>query len=216
MRKLFILLIVFSLSVTTYQATAQKSRPDQILGLSYSGSNISRTGAWVTDTSAIHSAYSAKLRQYGIVYGFRYDVLSWKLGSVSLGSPMMLGFSTTSQYRSVDVNGTKKDTITGLMGTNLAFEIPVFADLNIGLHSAVDESQKHRSGFYVGAGYMYSYTRIRTSLGRVNYDGFEPVVRAGIRLGRAWENRFSIAFTMRGGYRNNGMRTYGVQLLKEL
>ncbi len=216
MRKLSILLFVSLISLVSSKAVAQKSRPDQVFGLSFSTSNVSRTGAWVTDTSAIHSDYTATIRQFGIVYGFRYDLLSWKQGSISLGSPLMLGFSTTNKYRSVDVNGTKKDTITGLMGTNVAFEIPVFADLNIGLHSAEDDSRDHSFGVYVGVGYLYSYTRIRTSLGRVNYDGFEPAVRAGIRLGKSWENRFSIAFTMRGGYKDNGMRTYGLQLLKEL
>jgi hypothetical protein len=217
MRKLYVFLLVFSISLMTNSAIAQLlKRPDQVLGLTFSTSDINRTASLITDNSSVHSNYTTTLRQYGFVYGFRYNILKFGFGSVSLGSPLMAGFSSTDNYRSVDFDGTKHDTITGITGLNFACEIPVFADLNLGLYSAEDESTKKRFGVYIGVGYMYSYTRIHTSVGRANYDGFEPAVRAGIRMGKRWESRWSIGLSMRAGFTNSGMRTYGLQVMKEL
>jgi hypothetical protein len=217
MHKLYVLLVVFSISLITNKAGAQLlKRPDQVLGLSFSTSDITRTASLVTDNSAVHSNYTATLRQYGFVYGFRYNILKLSIGSISLGSPLMAGFSSTDNYHSIDFDGTKNDTISGITGLNFACEIPVFADLNLGLYSAEDESPKKRFGVYVGVGYMYSYTRIHTSVGRSIYDGYEPAVRAGIRMGKRWENRWSLNFSVRAGYANSGMRAYGLQILKEL
>jgi len=196
MCKLYVLLVVFSISLLTNKAGAQLlKRPDQVLGLSFSTSDISGTGSVVTATSTVHSNYTATLRQYGFVYGFRYNIIKLSIGSISLGSPLMAGFSSTDKYHSIDFDGTKRDTIAGITGLNFACEIPVFADLNLGLYSAEDESPKKRFGVYAGVGYMYSYTRVHTSLGRSNYDGFEPAVRAGIRMGKRWESRWSLTFT---------------------
>lgn len=217
MRKLYVLLVLFSMSLITNSAVAQLlKRPDQVLGLTFSTSDISRTASLITDNSSVQSNYTTTLRQYGFVYGFRYNVIKWGFGSISLGSPLMAGFSSTDKYRSVDFDGTKTDTITGITGLNFACEIPVFADFNLGLYSAEEESPKKRFGVYVGVGYMYSYTRIHTSVGRANYDGFEPAVRAGIRMGKRWEKRWSLGVSMRAGFTNSGMRTYGLQLMKEL
>jgi hypothetical protein len=217
MRKLYVLLVIFSVFLMTKNVSAQLlKRPDQVLGLSFSTSDVRGTASLITDNSSVHANYTTTLRQYGIVYGFRYNIIKWGFGSISLGSPLMAGFSSTDKYRSEDFNGTKKDTITGITGLNFACEIPVFADFNLGLYSAEDESPKKRFGVYAGVGYMYSYTRIHTSVGRANYDGFEPAIRAGIRMGRRWEKRWSLALTMRAGYMNSGMRAYGLQLLKEL
>ena len=216
MRKLSVFLLGTCICLSGNILSAQNVRIDQVFGLGATTSNISGTASLATDTSLINSDYTLRLRQFGIVYGAKVDVLAWKFGSISLSSPVMLGFSTSSNYRSIDFNGAKRDTIEGLRGTRLAFELPLFADLNIGLHSAADESEKSNIGVYVGAGYMYSYTRIRTSVGNVSYDGFDPCLHAGIRMGRTWENRFSIVFTVRGNFKNNSPRTYGLQILKEL
>lgn len=192
-------------------------RVDQVFGLGITGANISGKAGLITDSSAINADYSVKVHQFGIVYGARVNIVTWRFGSVSIGSPIMLGLSTTGNYRSVDFNGTKRDTIVGLRGTRLALELPLFADLNIGLSSAADDSKNKNFGIYIGAGYMYSYTRLRTSVGNVIFDGFDPCVRAGIRIGNSWERRYSVGFTMRGNLSNNGSpRTYGIQLLKEL
>lgn len=216
MRKLSVFILVICICLWSNILSAQNVRINQVFGLGGTTSNISGTASLTTDTSHINADYTVRLRQFGIVYGARVDVFAWKFGSISVGSPVMLGFSTSSNYRSIDFNGTKKDTIEGLRGTRLAFELPLFADINIGLHSAADESERNNFGIYIGAGYMYSYTRIRTSVGSVGYDGFDPCLRAGIRMGRNWESRLSIGFTVRGDFRNNGLRTYGLQILKEL
>ncbi len=216
MRKLSVFILVACFCLSGNILSAQNVRIDQVFGLGATTSNISGTASLTADASHINADYTVKLRQFGIVYGAKMDVFAWKFGSISIGSPVMLGFSTSSNYRSIDFNGTKRDTIEGLLGTRLAFELPLYADINIGLHSAADESDRNNLGVYVGAGYMYSYTRIRTSVGSISHDGFDPCLRAGIRMGRTWESRFSIGFTVRGDFRNNGLRTYGIQVLKEL
>lgn len=217
MRKLCVFLFCAGIFLPVTVLDAQTIRVDQVFGLGVTGADISGKAGLITDTSVIDADYSVKVRQFGIVYGARVNVIAWRFGSVSIGAPVMMGLSTTSNYRSVDFNGTKRDTIVGLSGTRLALELPLFADLNIGLYSAVDDSRNKNFGIYIGAGYMYSYTRLRTSIGNVIFDGFDPCVRTGIRVGGAWEKRFSIAFTMRGSFSTSGSpRTYGIQLLKEL
>jgi len=217
MRKLSVFLFVLCVLVTENVLVAQSVRVDQAFGLGVTTSNISGKTRAVNTFSVADVDYTLRLRQFGIVYGARVDLVSWKFGSVSIGSPIMLGLGKTSLYRSIDFNGVKKDTIEGLQGTQFALELPLFADVNIGLHSAADASMDHYFGIYVGAGYMYSYTNLRTSAGNIIYDGFDPCLRAGIRMGNAWERRFSIGFTIRGDLKNNGStRTYGIQLLKEL
>lgn len=217
MRKLGVLLFCTGFFLTGTVGYAQSVRVDQVFGLGATSANISGKAGLITDSSAINADYSVKVHQFGIVYGARVNLIAWRFGSVSIGSPIMLGLSTTGNYRSVDFNGTKKDTIVGLSGTRLALELPLFADLNIGLYSAADDSRNKNFGIYIGAGYMYRYTRLRTSVGNVIYDGFDPCVRAGIRVGGTWEKRFSIGFTMRGNFStSDSPRTYGIQLLKEL
>lgn len=217
MRKLCVFLSCAGFFLAGTVLYAQSVRVDQVFGLGITSANISGKARSITDSSVTEAEYSVKLRQFGIVYGARVNILAWSFGSVSIGSPIMLGFSTTSNYRSVDFNGTKRDTIVGLRGTRLAFELPLLADLNIGLYSAAEDLRKKKFGIYVGAGYVYSYTKLRTSVGNVIFDGFDPCVRAGIRMGESWERRFSIGFSMRGNFSNNGSpRTYGIQLLKEL
>jgi hypothetical protein len=198
-----------------FKSTAQKVIVEQGLGLAFSQSNVTGQAVLSTDTSVVQSNYSVRLRQYGLVYQWRANLFQTKNLSLSLGSPLMLGASFSRNYRSYDHNGAKTDTVTGLNGTQIAFEAPVALDLNFGLHSAKDESRR-ALGFYVGVGYSYAFTRIKTSVGTIMYDGFEPLVRAGIRMGKAWETRWSINLSVRGGFDNRPNRTYGVQILKEL
>lgn len=205
---LFILLLSISAG-----AFAQNSGVDQGFGLSVSVADVNGTRRVSSTSATIDADYSVRVKQFGIVYAIRKDFIRWRGGSISIGSPLMLGFSSTNRYRSIDFDGTKRDTITGIKGTQLAFEIPVVADLNIGLHSAADESRRSL-GLYIGVGYQYSYTKIRTSVGKVPYDKFDPVFRAGIRMGAVWETRWSIGFNVRGASNTN--RTYGIHLLKEL
>lgn len=217
MRNLCVFLFCAGLLLPGTVSYAQSVRVDQVFGLGVTNVNISGKAGLITDTSTTNADYSVKVRQFGIVYGARVNVVTWRFGSVSIGSPVMLGFSTTSNYRSIDFNGTRRDTTEGLSGTRLAFELPLLADLNIGLYSASEDSRKRNFGIYVGAGYMYSYTKIHTSVGNVIFDGFDPCVRAGIRVGDSWERRFSIDFSIRGDFSNkNSPHTYGIQLLKEL
>jgi hypothetical protein len=194
---------------------AQKIHFNQVLGLSGSTSKVSRQSTLHTDTSTINSDYQLRLNQYGIVYSPRIDLISSSVFSVSVAAPFVLGFSTTGKYSSIDFNGVKKDTINGIKGTSFLFELPLVVDLNFGLNSAQDESRR-AFGFYVGAGYAYTYTKIKTSLGAMPYDGFEPMLRAGIRMGEHWETRWSIGFSIKGDLRNNGIRAYGLQISKEL
>jgi hypothetical protein len=106
------------------------------------------------------------------------------------------GIGFTGNYNSTDFNGSTTKLKEGINGAHLAFELPVVADLNIGMHSAADE--KGSFGFYLGAGYAYSYTKLRTSVGKVPFDGFDPLVRVGIRMGRNWETRWGLVFSIRG------------------
>ncbi len=194
---------------------AQRVHIDQSFGLSASTADIHGKAKLVTDSSVTDSDYKLTLRQYGIVYFPRVDLVQWKNGSVSIGSAFMLGFSTTHKYTSTDFNGTRDTAIAGVNGAYLAFTIPLNMDINFGLHSAQDESRKS-FGFYAGAGYSYNYTKIKTSIGRFPYDGFDPVFRAGIRLGASWQNRCDIGFSIRGALRNNPMRIYELHILKDL
>ena len=205
---LFIMLLLTGLG-----AFAQNGGIDQGFGLSVSVADVNGTRRVSSTSGSIDADYSVRVKQFGIVYAVRTDLIRWKGGSISIGSPLMLGWSRTNRYRSIDFDGTKRDTITGIKGTQLAFEIPVVADLNIGLHSAGDESRRSL-GLYIGVGYQYSYTKIRTSVGKVPYDQFDPVFRAGLRMGAAWETRWSIGLNVRGASNTN--RTYGIHLLKEL
>lgn len=212
MRKSLVSFLLFFL-ITSTSSVAQQRGVNQGFGLLGSRADISGAARYRTDSSAIDASYTMRVKQIGIVYSIRKDLLIWKWGSVSIGSPMMLGVSFTNRYRSIDFDGTKNDTITGKKGAHLAFEIPIVADLNIGLYSASDES-KRALGIYVGGGYQYSYTRILTSVGKVPFDSFDPVLRAGIRMGKAWETRWSLGFNVRGV--SDGNRTYSIHWLKEL
>ncbi|MEO8173569.1 MAG: hypothetical protein ABI581_10820 [Sediminibacterium sp.] len=196
--------------------SAQKIHLDQSFGLASAFSDISGMARFSTDSSLINSEYKLRIRQFGIVYAPRVDLLGTKNFSISITSPVLIGFTTTSRYRSIDDNGTKKDTVEGVKGLRLLFEIPLIADLNIGLRSAQDESADRKVGFYIGAGFMYSYTRLKLAAGKVTYDGFDPVVRAGIRMGRSWATRWSIGINIRGNLESNSTRMYGLQIMKEL
>ncbi|MFZ6024034.1 MAG: hypothetical protein ACOYVG_06215 [Bacteroidota bacterium] len=203
-----IFLLVFNIS-----SFSQNRGVDQGFGLLGSKVDISGLARLRTDSSAIDAQYSMRVKQIGIVYSIRKDLIKWRWGSVSVGSPMMLGISFTNRYRSIDFDGAKRDTITGKKGGHIAFEIPVVADLNIGLHSASDDSRRSL-GIYVGAGYQYSYSKVHTSVGKVPFDSFDPVLRAGMRMGKSWETRWSLGFNMRGV--SGGHRTYSIHWLKEL
>lgn len=212
MQKSLLSLLIFLLAANI-NGFSQNRGIDQGFGLLGSRADISGLARYRTDSSAIDAQYTMRVKQIGIVYSIRKDLVKWRWGSISVGSPMMLGISFTNRYRSIDFDGTKRDTITGKKGGHLAFEIPVVADLNIGLHSASDDS-KRSLGIYVGGGYQYSYTKVYTSVGKVPFDSFDPVFRAGIRMGKAWETRWSLGFNMRGV--STGHRTYSIHWLKEL
>ena len=208
--QLNLFIVLLFISITTI---AQNRGVDQALGLMGSRDHVSGVVRLKTASTTIDAAYTMRVQQFGFVYTIRKDLIQWRGGSVSIGSPMMLGFSFTNHYKSYDFNGTKTDTVLGKKGGYLAFEIPVVADLNIGLHSASDES-KNSFGIYVGGGYQYSYTKILTSVGKIPLAGFDAVLRAGLRMGKAWENRWSLGFNMRGVSTSN--RTYSIHWLKEL
>jgi hypothetical protein len=212
-KHLCILLLSFVFITTSF---SQKPLLEQVFGLSASTSNLSGLAQGVKDSVAFRSDYKLKLQEFGFVYGPRIDLYASKNLSLSLAVPLMAGVSATSGYHSYDANSsnTRKDTVSGIMGLHFAVEVPVFADINIGLHSASDPTSKS-FGLFAGIGYSYSYSTITTSVGHFRYDGFNPMLRAGIRLGSAWENRFSIAFSVRGGT-GAANRTYGIQLLKDL
>jgi len=194
---------------------AQQVRIEQGFGLAANTTNIQGKARAATDSSVIDSDYKLRLLQFGIVYLARVDFLKWKFGSISIGSAVTVGLSGSGKYSSKDFNGTTTTTVEGVKGTHFAFNIPVFIDCNIGLHSAADES-RNNFGLYVGAGYGYSYTKIKTSVGKVYYDAFDPVFRTGIRMGDSWDKRLSISFNIRGALGANTTRTYELQILKEL
>lgn len=209
-------ILLACLFLASVKATAQKVIVEQALGLAGSQANITEQAYATKDNgTAISSNFSVRLRQYGLVYQWRANLFQTKNLSLSLGTPLMLGWSVSRNYRSYDSDGVKTDTIQGIQGTQVSLEAPVALDLNFGLHSAKDESRR-RLGAYVGIGYGYSFTRIKTSIGTVFYDGFEPLVRAGLRMGKAWETRWSINVSVKGGFSEGSDRMYGVQILKEL
>lgn len=191
---------------------AQQIQFAQALGLTGTTSNVSGRASTGRDSLMINSDYQLRLRRFGIIYQARTELMQWKGGTISIASPAMIGFSISSRYNSVDVSGGRSTKVDSVKGAHIAFEIPVIAELNIGLHSAADESG--RFGIYIGGGYTYSYTKIHTSVGVKQLDGIDPILRAGIRMGKSWETRWGLAFTMRG--RTEASRTYGIQLLKEL
>lgn len=212
---------VFLIACFIFSSTslmAQRMEFNQSFGLSGSGARgVHGIAVKQTDSTLLRSDFSLTVLQFGIVYFPRIDLVSWKEGSLSIGSPLMVGASFTTKYHSTDFEAVsgKRDTVSGVNGADFAFSVPVVVDLNIGLHSAEDES-KQRFGLYVGAGYAYNYTRINTTAGKVNYDGYESVVRGGIRLGRAWENRFTIGLNVRGVFESSRTKTYELHLVKDL
>lgn len=194
---------------------AQKINFNQSIGLAATTGAISGSAVYF-DSSPSRADYRLRVKTFGLVYAPRFDLVESKDFSISIAAPFMIGFSTTNNYRSVDMRTARPDTtVEGLRGTSFAFELPLVADLNLGLHSASDES-KRRFGVYVGAGYVYSYTKVKTTAGKVPFDGWEPMVRAGIRMGQSWENRWSIVLSMRGRFESGGQKIYGLQILKEL
>ena len=191
---------------------AQQVQFAYAMGLTGTTSNVEGSASTGKDSLMTKSDYQLRLRRFGFIFQVRAELLQWKDGSVSIGTPLMIGYSVSNKYNSVDVNGGRITKVDSVKGAHFAFEIPVLLELNIGLHSAEQESS--RFGIYVGGGYAYNYTKIHTSVGVKPLDGFDPILRSGIRMGRSWENRWGLAITMRG--QTQSSRTYGIQLLKEL
>lgn len=213
MRKQRIILtacFIFSMGILS----AQTTRLEQSFGLIGNGSFIRGVARSVTPTATTEAKYTVRMIQFGLMYYPRMDLIQGTDVSLSIGAPVMLGYGFTYKYSSTDFDGTTTTTSEGIKGGHLAFSVPVVMDLNLGLHSAADETRR-KFGVYVGAGYGYSFTRIRTSLGKVTYDGFDPVLRAGIRLGDSWERRLTLGFTMKGVSADHP-KTYEFQLLKDL
>jgi hypothetical protein len=206
MQRVFMVSVGILLSMCV---SAQKKVLEQGLGLVFDQSNVHGIAMRTIRDTAFMSNFKLRLRRYGIIYQARMDIVGSKAVSLSAGSSITIGYSSTGN------NGTTTVKYEGNKGTHLAFDIPVFFDLNIGLHSAKEES-KQTFGVYAGVGYAYSYTKMHTSLGLLTLDGFDPVFRAGFRMGKRWENRWGMALTMRGSPRSGAIRAYGVQLLKEL
>jgi hypothetical protein len=191
---------------------AQRIRLNQSFGLA--GTITDASGSRnLLDT--LRSDYTLRVKTFGIVYSPRIDIAGSKDFSISIAAPMMLGMSFTNKYRSVETHPFKKDTIEGLRGSHIAFELPVIADINIGLYSAADESTR-TFGVFAGAGYIYSYTKIKTTGGKIPFDRWEPILRAGIRMGSSWEKRWSIVFNIRGKLEGGATKTYGLQIVKEI
>jgi hypothetical protein len=191
---------------------AQKLQVNQSFGIS--GTIVDASGSRnLLDT--LHSDYTVRVKTFGVVYSPRVDLLTTKDLSVSIAAPMMLGMSFTNKYRSVETHPLKKDTIEGLRGAHISFELPFIADVNIGLHTASDETRR-RFCVSAGAGYIYSYTEIKTTGGKIPFDRWEPILRAGIRMGETWEKRWSILFNIRGRLEGGATKTYGLQIVKEL
>jgi hypothetical protein len=214
MSKQRVFLLAFTLLVSV-GLSAQKKGFDQGFGLAGDQTEVHATGQHETPGSITFSDYSLRLRRYGVIYLARMDLIGGKAFSISLGSAVTAGWSSTRNYRSVDVTGTNSVVVERHGGSHFAFDIPVFMDMNFGLHSARDESRR-KFGVYAGAGYAYSYTKIHTSIGMIIYDGFDPVFRIGFRMGKRWENRWGMAAIVRGNPESGSIRTYGLQLLKEL
>lgn len=193
-------------------AFSQRVRLEQSFGIAGTQANVSGTRD-VLDT--LRTDYSLRVRTYGLTYAPRVDLFGTKDFSVSIAAPMMFGYSSTSKYRSIDVHPSKKDTVENLRGVHWAFEVPVIADFNFGLRSASEESRRN-FGFFAGIGYIYTYTKIKATGGMMPFDRWEPICRAGIRMGSAWEKRWSIVFNIRGKLEGGAQKTYGLQVVKEL
>lgn len=195
--------------------SAQVIHVDQAFGIYGTSGDFSGSRNFTDSISSISSNYSVRVKQLGLVYGPRVDLVGNKFISLSLAMPLTFGFAFTNNYRSYDVRPTKTDTIQGIRGTRIAFSIPVFADINIGLRSASDE-ERRVFGIFFGAGYGYSFAQIKTSAGIIPFDRWEPVGRAGIRMGQTWEKRWSIIFNIHGEWTKDAQRTYGLQVIKDL
>lgn len=195
--------------------SAQKKGFDQGFGLAGDQTMVHGTAQHEVSGSVTISDFTLRLRRYGVIYMIRRDLIGDQAFSISLGASATAGWSSTRNYRSVDFNGTTSAVVQRHGGSHFAFDIPVFADVNFGLHSARDESRR-KFGLYAGAGYAYSYTKIHTSIGMIAYDGFDPIFRVGFRMGKRWENRWGMAAMVRGSLDEGAVRTYGIQLLKEL
>ncbi|MBV9988776.1 MAG: hypothetical protein JO301_13950 [Chitinophagaceae bacterium] len=205
------ILLIGSLVLFSFKVSAQVSIA-QGLGFYASATNVTGQARGLKDSVLTDCNFHLQLRQFGLVYIIRAELAQWKAGSVSIGSPVKLGLGFTGNYNSADFNGSTTRYCDTVRGAALAFELPLVMDLNIGLHSAADE--KGNFGFYIGAGYCYSYANLHTSVGKFRFDGFDPLLRAGIRMGRNWETRWSLGFAVKGS--GSSTRTYGLQILKEL
>lgn len=211
-QRVFVLVCTLLMSVSL---SAQNKGFDQGFGLAGDQTRVHGIAQHEVSGAITISNFTLRLRRYGVVYLLRKDLIGNDAFSISLGASVTAGWSATRNYRSVDFDGTRSITVENKGGSHFAFDIPVFADVNFGLHSAKDESRR-KFGLYAGAGYAYSYTKIHTSIGMITYDGYDPVFRVGFRMGKRWENRWGMAATVRGSLESGAIRTYGVQLLKEL
>lgn len=195
--------------------SAQRIQIDQVFGLGGTIADFAGTRTTQSGNTTLRSDYQFRIKQYGLVYGPRVDLLGTRDFSLSLAMPLFAGISHTNAFRSIDFDGVKRDTIDGLRGTHVAAEVPFFADLNFGLRSASDPSLRS-FGFFAGIGYSYSYTSVKTTQGQIPFDRWEPVLRAGLRMGSSWEKRWSILFQLRGEFGSQAQKTYGLQILKDL
>lgn len=178
------------------------------MGVVFSATDIkSRTVA-----GAMLTEHTTRLNYLGVSYFARMVLVKRDNRSFSIGSPVTLGISWATLNDSYSYSMISSvappvgTTGSGSKKPHVALELPIVLDHNIGAGSS--PGNKKSFGAYFGAGAAYTYTSISLSDGsNRKVDSYDPLVRAGIRLGAHQPFTFGLSYKWN--------KQIGLQILKD-
>jgi hypothetical protein len=136
-----------------------------------------------------------------LTYSPRYNFIQGINSSVSIGTPVGVGFGIT------------RNTYGSDAGFAFAYDLPVTLDYNIGC-MATPKSNRNFGGF-AGIGYGYYKVSISGSA-YSNFSGatYGPMARLGLRFGSDnRDEKISVAFFYKKGMEAAKMKTFGISVL---
>ena len=148
----------------------------------------------------------------GFTYSPRFNFIETENMSVSVGIPLSLGISFSTNTYSSTYYGNEDPTSVGLV-----LNMPLIVNLNMGRGSTKDNRQKF--GYFVGAGFGYHHGDFIEE----DYSGdtygkstntFGPAANAGLRFGVGRQHKnIEVRFSYMKGLNDEKLNIFGIGCL---
>ncbi len=151
---------------------------------------------------SIIKQYNFIMSKYELTYFPKVNFETGGNSSLSVGIPLSLGIGSAS-----DANKENK-------GVYFSYDLPLIADLNIGMGST--EENEKQFGYFIGVGFGYSHVSLSLISGSEKISSYGPIIHGGFRFKMGNTSNIVIGLFFKPGLESNKYKTGGIQVLTDL